>query len=677
MKKTIIPLAAAIILIAGILGGIFAYQKYKEQNIVIEVAQVSELAMQDYGAKITTQGSIKQSENQEVYLTSDQIIEEIKVQVGDAVSVGTQLIQLDTTLQKLDLEKCQIETQKIELELKSAEEELKRLKDATPYTETQEASRRSTDSRTSDSDSSSRSQTSRQTLPAATNPPAGLTQDPITEAPVTAAPEVPVTVAPEVPATVVPEAPATAAPEAPAPEVPATAAPEVPPTAAPEVPATAAPEDPAPTTSPVNVSNTISSVSQAAGGSGSSQDPYVFICSPDTYISTYLLLQLISGNASSNFRFYNENDVLLYTWQLNGNNLGRTVSQEEIVVDSASVQSRTLESGNESFIQVGEDILNMYPNARISLNADSRATSSTEESTEDLINYYTREELDKLIRRKEEQIKELELSKKEQEVEYKMAQLRLDEASISSTVSGTVASIGSIDNVTNDGKPFIVINTDGDGLVLEGTISEDMLGTIQKGTIISAEGMDESGESIVCSAEVTGISLYPSGDSSSGGIPNTSYYPFTAYISDTDGLRQGMWLNITLGTSDSSGVLYIDKMYVREDEEENSYVYAVSSSTGLLEKRIVKTGKILYDSYIGIRSGLTEFDYIAFPYGSDVVEGRRVKRKNPVETEEYESGTDNVLYPDDYLLYETDDEETDSSESIDSTENIESSIAED
>ena len=51
-----------------------------------------------------------------------------------------------------------------------------------------------------------------------------------------------------------------------------------------------------------------------------------------------------------------------------------------------------------------------------------------------------------------------------------------------------------------------------------------------------------------------------------------------------------------------------------------SYVF-VQGKNGRLEKRYVTVGKSLWGSYTEIRSGLSETDYIAFPYGKNVKEG--------------------------------------------------------
>ena len=47
-----------------------------------------------------------------------------------------------------------------------------------------------------------------------------------------------------------------------------------------------------------------------------------------------------------------------------------------------------------------------------------------------------------------------------------------------------------------------------------------------------------------------------------------------------------------------------------------------------LKKQNVVTGKLLWGSYYEVKSGLSEEDYIAFPYGKTVVEGADTKESS-------------------------------------------------
>ena len=69
----------------------------------------------------------------------------------------------------------------------------------------------------------------------------------------------------------------------------------------------------------------------------------------------------------------------------------------------------------------------------------------------------------------------------------------------------------------------------------------------------------------------------------------------------------------------SEGGIFIEKAYVRE---ENGRPYCmIADENGRLKKQYVVTGRVVYGSAVEIKSGLSEEDLIAFPYGKGVVEG--------------------------------------------------------
>ena len=76
-------------------------------------------------------------------------------------------------------------------------------------------------------------------------------------------------------------------------------------------------------------------------------------------------------------------------------------------------------------------------------------------------------------------------------------------------------------------------------------------------------------------------------------------------------------MNYSTGTGENG--IYLENPFVRT-ENGQSYVF-VRGQNGKLEKRFVTVGKSLWGSYTEIKSGLTEDDYIAFPYGKTVKEG--------------------------------------------------------
>ena len=187
-------------------------------------------------------------------------------------------------------------------------------------------------------------------------------------------------------------------------------------------------------------------------------------------------------------------------------------------------------------------------------------------------------------------------------------------------VAGEVKTLGDPNNPLQDGTAFLVVASN-DGLYVSGTISELLLGDVTIGTVVTANSW-ESGMSF--EATITEISDYPVTSNSWGeGNPNVSYYAYTAYIEDSTALRNGEYVDLSISTnqSEGSGGIYIDKAYVRE--ENGRYYCMIADENGRLKKQYVVTGKTVYGSAIEVKSGITDEDMIAFPYGKNVVEGAK------------------------------------------------------
>ena len=163
--------------------------------------------------------------------------------------------------------------------------------------------------------------------------------------------------------------------------------------------------------------------------------------------------------------------------------------------------------------------------------------------------------------------------------------------------------------------------TGDDGLYVKGTISELLLDDVPVGTVVSANSW-ESG--MTFDATITEISDYPvSGNSWGEGNPNVSYYEYTAYIEDSSALRNGEAVDLSISTNQSDGGgIFIEKAYVRS-EDGKSYCM-IADENNRLKKQYVVTGRTVYGSAVEIKSGLTEDDRIAFPYGKNAVEGAAV-----------------------------------------------------
>ena len=107
------------------------------------------------------------------------------------------------------------------------------------------------------------------------------------------------------------------------------------------------------------------------------------------------------------------------------------------------------------------------------------------------------------------------------------------------------------------------------------------------------------------------------------GNRNVSYYPFKVFVTEDANLQPNDYVDIQYqkdtSAEESGSSLYLQSMFIRTDNGK-SYVMA-RGEDGRLEQRWVQTGRDLWGSYTQIRGGLTIDDYVAFPYGRDVVEG--------------------------------------------------------
>ena len=255
---------------------------------------------------------------------------------------------------------------------------------------------------------------------------------------------------------------------------------------------------------------------------------------------------------------------------------------------------------------------------------------------------YTSSQLKELIAEKRQEIKNYQYELKQNKLDLEKARLALKNSTVLSTVDGVVRTLTDLDTAAASNQPFLVV-TGAEQYYVTGVLSEGLLGSVQPGDTVTVNSWENG---MTYSAQVVSISDYPLEDGANyyygTGNPNSSSYEFVAVLgaeNDTSTLRNGMYVDLTLSVQEgveADGGLYLDKAYLREDEG-GSYVMKVSRENRL-EKAYVSTGKTIYSgSYVEIRSGLTTEDYIAFPYGTDVKDGVRAVIQ----------GTEEVPYPED------------------------------
>lgn len=218
---------------------------------------------------------------------------------------------------------------------------------------------------------------------------------------------------------------------------------------------------------------------------------------------------------------------------------------------------------------------------------------------------------------------------KEKEVNLRLAKLSLDkkikelgDGNVYAEFDGTVKAVRNADEAYNNSEAVIELSGGG-GYYVTGTLSEMELGSVKVGDTVSISSWMTGA---ACEGTIVSIDDYPttSGNSWGDGNRNVSYYPFKVFVEEDAGLQANDYVDIQYqkaGTQEQGSSLYLQSWFIRTDNGK-SYVM-VRNEDGRLEQRWVQTGRDLWGSYTQIRGGLTTDDYLAFPYGRDVVEGAR------------------------------------------------------
>ena len=233
----------------------------------------------------------------------------------------------------------------------------------------------------------------------------------------------------------------------------------------------------------------------------------------------------------------------------------------------------------------------------------------------------TASELVRAIHAKESEVREYDIDVRRKQLELSELQTQLADGVVYAKRSGVIKGLKDMNNVPTDGTPFLTV-AGGTGTEVKGSISELLLATIQKGTKVSVTSY-ETGS--IYEAVVTQIDNFPtnSGEGFYGGNPNVSMYGFTAYIEKGDDLKQGSYLALSIQqeNTDTSSI-YLSNAFIRD---EHGQKYVMKDVDGKLVKTYIKTGKVYFNMSTEVLSGLSDTDYIAFPYGDGAIEGTRTQ----------------------------------------------------
>ena len=232
----------------------------------------------------------------------------------------------------------------------------------------------------------------------------------------------------------------------------------------------------------------------------------------------------------------------------------------------------------------------------------------------------TRQELDVAIGTKYKEIGQLETSLKVAKLDLEKKKSELGDGNVYAEFDGTVKAVRDATEAFNSSEAVVELSGGG-GYYVTGTLSEMDLGSVQVGDTVQISSWRTG---VNCEGEIVSIDDYPAqnGSNSGDGNSNVSYYPFKVFVSEDANLQPNDYVEMQYqktAEADSANSLYLESFFLRS-ENGKSYVM-VRGENDKLEKRWVQTGRDLWGSYTQIRGGLTLEDYVAFPYGRDVVEG--------------------------------------------------------
>lgn len=230
---------------------------------------------------------------------------------------------------------------------------------------------------------------------------------------------------------------------------------------------------------------------------------------------------------------------------------------------------------------------------------------------------YTAAEIAQMKSEKQQEIRDLELQVKVEQVKYDKLKLELESGTVTAKLDGVIKTIADPDEAQMNGTPYIVISGGG-GYYIQGTLNELELDTIKIGQTVTVNSWMNG---IETEGTIVEISDMPTTDGYNwtNGNQNVSYYPFTVFVDEDAALTENEYVSIQYSPAETGNGIYLELPFVLS-ENSKSYVY-VADENGKLEKREVTTGKNLWSSYVEIKSGITMEDNIAFPYGKNIKEG--------------------------------------------------------
>ncbi len=133
LKKRWIALGVTLAVVAVLVFGGIQYLNYRNDQKTVEVVPLTYVASTYWGDQTSCSGNIVSDYIQELYPDSTKTISEVFVQEGQTVKVGDPLLQYDRTSLELDVESKQVAVEQVKVKIEEAQRQLKKYQKTKPY----------------------------------------------------------------------------------------------------------------------------------------------------------------------------------------------------------------------------------------------------------------------------------------------------------------------------------------------------------------------------------------------------------------------------------------------------------------------------------------------------------------------------------------------------------------
>lgn len=277
------------------------------------------------------------------------------------------------------------------------------------------------------------------------------------------------------------------------------------------------------------------------------------------------------------------------------------------------------------------EVINTYkPYVEPESETDEESEDFSDETDESDEAHYTAEEIAQMKAEKQKEIKDTDVAMRLAQVEYEHQQAEAGDGNVYAEIDGVVTSVKADDTTATSGDPIVTISGGG-GYYIKAQVGELDLADMEIGGTMETTDW-ESGNTY--EGTITEISDTPSSEEGyTNGNQNVSYYDVMVFIDGSASLQEGQYMDLTYVSSTSEDSIYLMNAFILTENGKN-YVY-VRGDDGLLEKRQVSTGKVVWGEYTQINEGISESDYIVFPYGAAIKEGAKTEEAAIDELYEY------------------------------------------